>query len=371
MAGKSSIDGMDLAQSVETRRTFEAFGQVFQPYSPLIIAEIGVNHEGSLSRAKDMVSAAAEAGTHAVKFQTYTAELLAAEKFSPSYWDTTMEKTTSQFELFSKFPLFDKDDYWELYEHSKDCGVGFMSTPFDLSAVENLSDLVSVFKIASADLTNIPLIDKIIGYEKPIILSTGAATFEEVISASERFSDYREQVAFLHCVLNYPTKISDANLYGISRLQQLIGGKFAVGYSDHVAPGMDGGMPALQTAFVMGAVIIEKHFTDNRQAIGNDHYHSMDAEGLRAFMEWAAETRASIGSGDVNTAGQSDARQNARRRIFAKNGLQFGSTLAAKDLIPLRSNTGIEISHWESIIGRTLSRTVKENQPLLWSDLSD
>jgi len=345
--------------------------KTYGPFEPYVIAEIGVNHEGSLSRAKDLISAAAEAGADAVKFQTYTAELLAAPGLSPSYWDRNQEPTESQFALFKKLGTFGPEDYAELCAHSSLHDVDFMSTPFDIQAVEVLSALVSVFKVASADLTNIPLIEKIMSYGKPIFISTGASTVDEVLLISQKFDAYEAQVAFLHCVLNYPTKVEDANISGVSSLRNLLGNRFPVGYSDHVAPRQDGSMPALEASFILGASVIEKHFTDDRTRVGNDHYHSMDAQSLRNFLDWSRETRTLMGSGQFDILGQMEARQNARRRIFAGREISENAAVVAEDLLPLRANTGIEVSEWHSAIGRFANRKILPGEPISWEYLSD
>ena len=151
-------------------------------YNPYIIAEIGVNHEGDLSLAKKLIKQAAIAGAHAAKFQTYKAETLAS-KNSPAYWDKSKEKTNSQYALFKKYDGFDHKEYKELANYCSKCNIDFLSTPFDLEAVDLLGDLVPVFKIASADITNIPLIRKCAKYKKPIIMSTGASSLEEISNA--------------------------------------------------------------------------------------------------------------------------------------------------------------------------------------------
>jgi len=174
---------------------------------PYIIAEIGVNHEGSMATAKRLVDDAKEGDAHAVKFQSYKAETLAS-KHSPAYWDTTKEPTESQFELFKKHDSFWKDEMQELKEYCDKVGIEFMSTPFDVESAEFLNDMMDVFKISSSDITNKPFIEYICGFGKPIILSTGASNLEEVQDAVDWIKPFNVPLALLHCVLNYPTTAS-------------------------------------------------------------------------------------------------------------------------------------------------------------------
>ena len=335
-----------------------------------IIAEIGVNHEGSLERAKSLIDLAASAGANACKFQTYSAERLAAKHASPAYWDLTKEPTKSQFELFSKLGTFGASDYAALAAHCADVGVEFMSTPFDDEAAEFLNTLVTEFKIASADLTNVPLIEKVLSFEKPVIISTGAASLDEIDETARLVSDHSKPVTFMHCVLNYPTKPTDANMRCITTLKELLDPRFEVGYSDHVAPHISGRMETLEAAFFLGATVIEKHFTDDKSAPGNDHYHSMDSHDLKRFVEWMERTSEMLGSGIPDLEVQKDARENARRRIFYRSNLSAGHTLSEEDLIPLRANVGVEVSKWNEIVGAQLETDVLEGAPALGVQLS-
>ena len=175
--------------------------------NPYVIAEIGVNHEGNIDLAKSMIAEIAKAGGHAAKFQTYKANLIAA-KDSPAYWDQTKESTNSQYELFQKFDNFTKEDYEILSEECKKHNIDFMSTPFDVECLEWLMPLMSSVKIASADLTNNILIEAVSKYKKPIILSAGAATNEEIIGAIKLIKDNGIQdITILHCMLLYPTPL--------------------------------------------------------------------------------------------------------------------------------------------------------------------
>lgn len=352
-------------------KPFSFAGRKFDHLNPFVIAEIGVNHEGSLERAKAMIWQVARSGAHAAKFQSYSSEKLAARQNSPAYWDTRKEPTESQYSLFQKYDSFTRDDYAALAEECESAGVAFMSTPFDLDVVDVIDQLSPLFKIASADLTNIPLLRKVAQKGKPVILSTGAATMQEINVALEVLqSAGAASVSLLHCVLNYPTPKENANLGVIRTLIDSFGNQHSVGYSDHVAPDGDGAMPALEIATLYGANILEKHFTDDRSAPGNDHYHATDEAGFRAFLGRLSEFSELHGSDEIDLSTQKAAIQNARRRIFTKSALQAGEVLSEGNLIPLRANEGIEVNHWDDVVGKVLAQDLPEDAAVTWEYLS-
>lgn len=200
---------------------------------PYLIAEIGVNHEGDLDLARKLIDDAADAGASAVKFQAYRADSLAI-KNSPAYWDTTKETCRSQHELFSRYDKFGRSEFIRLADHARLKNVDFIATPFDLDAVEWLAPLVVAFKVASADITNVPLIRACARSEKPLIMSTGASTDQEIAFAVETARRAgSSDIALLHCVLNYPTPPDHAQLAQIPRMINVFS-KCLIGYSDHV-----------------------------------------------------------------------------------------------------------------------------------------
>lgn len=338
--------------------------------SPYIIAEIGVNHEGSLDRAMRMIDAIASAGGHAAKFQTYKADRLATRGSSPAYWDRSEEAAESQHELFQRWDTFGEREYQALAAHCAACGIDFISTPFDLEAVDLLEPLVPAFKIASADITNIPLLRKVGSQKKPVIMSAGASRFDEIaIAVQELRQAGTLSIALLHCVLNYPTPPADAQLAQMDEMSRIWAADHVIGYSDHVKPDADGRMPALEMAAIMGAVVIEKHFTDDKSAQGNDHYHAMNAADLNAFTTHLARLRELYGSRSRDLSGQHMAIANARRRIVAARNISAGDILVPTDLIALRSNRGIEISQWDNVIGRAAAHSIAGGSPVDWMDL--
>jgi N-acetylneuraminate synthase len=350
---------------------FHLNGDTYGFLNPYLIAEIGVNHGGDLDRAKKLIKLAHEGGAHAAKFQTYKADKLASKETAPAYWDTNEEPTKTQHELFSKYDGFGKKEYEELAEYCNQLGIDFLSTPFDLDAVDELDLLMPVIKIASADLTNIPLLRKVASKQKPVLLSVGASSHEEIERSVEiLLSSGASSLTLLHCVLNYPTPKEHAQLAQIPILIEKFGDKVSIGYSDHVRPNDDGTMPALETAALAGARVIEKHFTDDKTAKGNDHYHAMNSEDLRRFTERLTDYKTLQGGEELDLEVQQMAIGNARRRIFAKDSIAKDSVIDEDSLMALRGNQGLEISNWDSVIGKKATRDISEGEPIKESDFS-
>jgi N-acetylneuraminate synthase len=336
---------------------------------PYVIAEIGVNHEGSLSTAKMLIELAKEGGADAAKFQSYKADTLASIN-SPAYWDTKKEPTESQHQLFQKYDKFNAHDYMLLAEYCKNLGIDFLSTPFDDDSIEYLNPLMPFFKIASADLTNLPFLRKIAQKKKPIVLSTGASTLGEIdfaVNNLERFGC--ENLILLHCVLNYPTSDENAHLGMIKGLIRAYP-SLLIGYSDHTQPDQD--MTALVTAYLSGAVVIEKHFTHDKSLPGNDHYHAMDIKDLKNFTNKIDKISTLIGRDEFKSPIPTEeiSRKNARRSIVIKRGLQKNHILVEDDITYKRPGTGISPEHWDEVIGRCTSKTLSADHVLQWSDLS-
>lgn len=333
---------------------------------PYVIAEAGVNHEGDMGIARRLIDEAAEAGAHAIKFQTYKAGMLAS-KNSPSYWDTTKEPTKSQFELFSKFDKFWKPEYEELKKQCDSVEIEFMSTPFDLESANFLSDLVDVFKISSSDITNKPFIKNIAAYGKPVILSTGASSSDEISEALKWIGLGKLPVAILHCVLNYPTLDGDSNLGMILGLRKQFP-NVIVGYSDHTMPG---DMKNLEIATLLGAQIIEKHFTHDKTLQGNDHYHAMDKNDLRAFFTRINDLQAIIGQEEKQILEiEKLARLNARRSLVARCRITRGSSVSEADLTWKRPAHGVSPKYIDDVVGCIAAVTIEEDDIITWDMLN-
>ena len=334
---------------------------------PYVIAEVGVNHEGSLSLAKELIDMAAEGGASAVKFQTYKADKLASKE-SPPYWDTSKESTKSQYLLFKKFDSFEPKDYLSLKDYCDKKGVDFLSTPFDNDSVDFLAPIMPFFKIASADITNIPLLRKIAKIGKPVILSTGASTNCEIeYAVNELITNGVPDIGLLHCMLNYPTDYKNAGLSMITDLKRLFP-ECVVGYSDHTFPESD--MMTLSTAVTLGALVIEKHFTHDKAIVGNDHFHSMDMHDLKVFMDNIR--RIKLITGPVEQTNRSDetaARLNARRSIVLSKNVESGDEITEEHLTVKRPAFGISPIYWDKVIGMKVLSDFKLDHILKWQDL--
>jgi len=333
------------------------------PMNPYIIAEIGVNHEGQMKLAKELIDQAVAGGAHAAKFQSYKAGKIAS-KHSPAYWDQTKESTDSQYKLFQKYDKFEPDDYRELARYCESKGIDFMSTPFDLEAVDFLAPLMPAIKIASADITNIPLLRKCAAQGKPMIMSTGAASLAEIEFAIQIVKEAgAKRISLLHCVLNYPTPEENAQLNMIETLARVFP-ECVIGYSDHVVP--DETISALEVAVLKGASVLEKHFTHDKNLPGNDHYHAMDEADLKRFCEKLETYRRLMSGKGKELEKEQSARREARRSIVAARDLKAGEKLTENDLIAKRPAHGVSPIHWDEIVGKTMLIDVEEDLPLSW-----
>lgn len=336
----------------------------------VLIAEIGVNYYDIATKlnislmeaAKFMVLSAKNAGIHAVKFQTYKASTLAA-KNSPSYWDNSEEPTTSQYELFQKFDHFDKAEYKELHAFCEQIGIEFCSTPFDVESVDYLNPLMNVYKISSSDLSNLPFIEYMAKKNKPIILSVGASNESEIHKAVETIEKYNDKkITLLHCVLEYPTPYEDANLAKIRTLKE----KFPqcyIGYSDHTKP--DVGSDVIKTAYLLGAQVVEKHFTLDKKLIGNDHYHAMDPHDAEKILKAVVYIEKLSGKGELSCLEtEAAARKNARRSLVAVCGINRGTVITREMLTFKRPGTGISPAEIELVVGKRAKIDIAEDEIL-------
>lgn len=342
-------------------RQFKPCDTAIKP--PYIIAEAGVNHEGSMELAKRLIDEAKEGGADAIKFQTYKAETIAS-KDSPSYWDLNKEPIDSQYQLFKKYDRFCKNEFEELKRHCDQVGIEFMSTPFDVESAHFLNDLIEVFKISSSDLNNKPFIEILCSYGKPIILSTGAAYLWEIEQAVGWIEAKGNAFALLHCVLNYPTDDVNANLAMILDLRRKFPDKL-IGYSDHTLPK---DMKTLEVATLLGARIIEKHFTHDKSLPGNDHYHAMDKDDLMHFHARLDTLFPLLGEHSKHPlASEEIARQNARRSLVAARLIPPGKTVEPQDITWKRPGRGIDPRDYDHLIGRTAKESIDEDTVLQWS----
>lgn len=325
--------------------------------NPYIIAEAGVNHEGSMKLAKKLVKEAKEGGADAIKFQSYKAETLAS-KNSPAYWDTTKEPTQSQYELFKKHDSFWKEEMQELKNYCDEIDIEFLSTPFDVESASFLNEMMDVFKISSSDITNKPFIEYMCSFGKPILLSTGASNLEEVKEAVGWINAFNLPLSLMHCVLNYPTPDENANLGMIAGLKKEFPDNI-IGYSDHTLPKE---MKVCEMATILGAVIIEKHFTHDKSLPGNDHYHAMDKEDLNKFKASLETTFKILGSFKIESlADEEKSRLNARRSLVAAKDIQKGKIIDKSDLTFKRPAHGISPKYIDEVVGKVAKVDIMED----------
>lgn len=331
-------------------------------HRPYMIAEAGVNHEGSMDTAKRLIDEAQQGGADAIKFQTYKAETIAS-KHSPAYWDASKEPIQSQYKLFKRHDSFWKKEFTELKEYCDKADIEFLSTPFDIEAADFLNDLMPVFKISSSDITNKPFIEYICEKGKPVILSTGASYLHEIEEAVSWIRSYDVDFALLHCVLNYPTDDSNANLGMIQGLKR----KFPdtlIGYSDHTLPK---DMQTLETAVLLGARILEKHFTHNKNLPGNDHYHAMDMQDLKHFWKRMERVVELVGQTEKRSlVSEEISRENARRSLVFVRKMKRGMLITRDDLTFKRPAHGVSPKNINQVIGKELTDEVDEDTPVEW-----
>jgi N-acetylneuraminate synthase len=344
---------------------FKSINSNSGPSKPYIIAEAGVNHEGSLDLAKRLIDEAAQGGADAIKFQTYKADSIAS-KDSPYYWDITKEPTRSQYKLFQKYDKFWKKDYENLAKYCELVDIEFMSTPFDIKSAKFLNDLMPVFKISSSDITNLPFIEFMCDFGKPIILSTGASYLWEIQEAVDLIENKGNKLCLMHCVLNYPTPNEYANLAMIRDIAKKFPNAIT-GYSDHTLPE---DMDTCLYAYLLGARVIEKHFTHDKSLPGNDHYHAMDKEDLNNFLKKIEYAKVLLGKEKITSIPSEDAaRKNARRSLVASCDIAVGTELSHNHLTWKRPASGISPKEIDNVIGRKVLHEIKEDDILKWNHI--
>lgn len=342
---------------------------------PYLIAEIGVNFYDTASAlnislidaAKMYIKAAAGAGVDCAKFQSYKANTIVS-KNSPAYWDLKKEPTKTQYELFLKHDHFGEKDYQELCNYAHELGLDFTSTPFDYASADYLESMVDFYKVSSSDLTNIPFIKYIGSKGKPVIISVGASYLSEVDEAIRALEDVGcKDITILHCVLSYPTDPKNANLNIIKTLKNVFP-NVKVGFSDHVAP--DETMMTLAVAYMLGAEVIEKHFTLDKTLQGNDHYHSGDPLDFKKAISNFRLIDTVLGN-EKKTVLECERipRKEARRSLVLTRKIKSGETICKEDLMPKRPGTGIPPSFIDVVVGRKATRDLDEDTILTWDML--
>lgn len=339
---------------------------------PYIIAEMGVNfydtakvmHISPLDAAKLYIDEAAKAGIDCAKFQSYKAGTIVS-KNSPAYWDTTKEPTKTQYELFLKHDSFGEAEYRELCDYTHAKGMDFTSTPFDYASADYLADMVDFYKISSSDLSNIPFIKHIGAKGKPVYISVGAAYLSEVDIAIRALKSVGcKDIVVFHCVLSYPTAPENANLRVIETLKKDFP-DVRVGFSDHVAP--DDTMMTLATAYLLGAEVIEKHFTLDKTLLGNDHYHAGDPNDFRKAISNFKWIDTVLGSSEKTVLDcEIVPRREARRSLVLTRNMKAGEIIKKEDLMPKRPGTGLSPEYADVVVGRKVTMDLEEDTILTW-----
>ena len=321
----------------------------------LVIAEAGVNHNGDMKLAKQLVAVAAEAGADFVKFQTFIASNLVSQSAPKAeYQKDTTDPEESQQEMIRKLELT-REDHLILLEECKKHGVGFFSTAFDKDSIDLLENIgaLEFVKIPSGELTNLQYLRYLTRHGKPVLLSTGMATLGEIeaaIEAIEKAGTSREKITVLHCTTEYPTPMDEVNLNAMVNMGRAFG--VAIGYSDHT-PGIE--VPI--AAVALGATVIEKHFTLDRSLPGPDHRASLEPEELKAMISAIRNIEKAMGDG-VKRPGPSELKNKpiARKSLVAACSIQAGERFTEANLMAKRPGIGISPMLWDEVIGRLAPR---------------
>lgn len=324
----------------------------------IIIAEAGVNHNGSLAAAKQMVAAAKEAGADYVKFQTFSPKKLVS-KFAQKaeYQKQATKQEESQLEMLQKLALAE-EDFLELKEYCQSHEIGFLSTPFDLESIHFLDKLdMDFWKLPSGEVTNLPYLLEIAKTRRPVVMSTGMCELEEVAMAVDCLHKAgTKEISLLHCNTEYPTPMMDVNL----RAMQTMARNFClpVGYSDHTM-----GIEVPIAAAAMGACILEKHFTLDRSMEGPDHLASLEPRELKAMVEAVRNVEQAMGNGrKMPSESEKKNKEAARKSIVAKRRIQKGEAFTEENLTVKRPGNGISPMRWFEVIGQRAERDFEEDE---------
>lgn len=348
------LKGGNLSQRVIDRRQ-AGEGIVKRVY---IIAEAGVNHNGNINLAKRLVDAAKEAGADVVKFQTFQADNLASKYARKAEYQlhTTGEQET-QKEMLKKLELT-YDMHVELIRYCKEVGIEFMSTPFDLDSINLLESIgMKQYKIPSGEITNLPYLRKIGSLKKPVILSSGMSTMEEVKEAVKILKESgAADVSVLHCNTQYPTPMQDVNLNVMDSIRKEVGVR--VGYSDHTE-----GIEVPIAAVAVGAEIIEKHFTLDKTMEGPDHKASLEPGELKAMVKAIRNIEMAMGDTEKKpTVSEKDNITVVRKSIVAKRRIEAGELFSEDNITTKRPGTGISPMLWNSVMGTVAKRKYEEDE---------
>ena len=330
-----------------------------------VIAEAGVNHDGSLATALGLVEAAKACGADAVKFQTFSADrLVTRSAVKAAYQRAATPGDDTQHGLLASLEL-GHEDFRRIQRHCLEVGIEFLSSPFDPRAVDQLDELgVRAFKIPSGEIDNVPFLRHVAAKGKEVILSTGMAWLGEVEAAVRILQEAGvPRLTLLHCVSEYPAPYEQVNLRAMATMAQAFG--LPVGYSDHT-PGIEIAVAAV----ALGACVIEKHFTLDTTLPGPDHRASLDPRAFAELVTAIRRVEEALGDGRKRPAPcELDNRAHVRKSIVAATDLTAGTRLAAADLAAKRPGAGIAPSAWDRVVGRILTRDVRADEAIDWEDL--
>ncbi len=316
----------------------------------LIIAEAGVNHNGDIVLAKQLVDAAANAGADIVKFQTFNADRLATQQAKKAdYQIANSSNKETQYQMLSRLELSESMHH-ELIKHCNKRNIEFLSTGFDIESIDFLVSLdVRLFKIPSGEITNLPYLRHIGQFGKPIIISTGMATLGDIEAALEvlkKAGTARSLITVLHCTSEYPTPLDEVNLSAMQSIRAAF--DVATGYSDHTA-----GIEVSIAAAALGATVIEKHFTLDKNLSGPDHKASLEPDELKAMVNAIRKIEISLGDGIKRlTPSELANKQVARKSMVAIKAIRAGELFSADNIAAKRPGTGISPMNWDDVMGR-------------------
>ena len=326
-----------------------------------IIAEVGVNHNGILDMAFQLIDVAAAAGADAVKFQTFKADkIIAINAPKAGYQKETTGSGESQLEMLKKLEL-DETAHTRLYQYCQHKGIQFLSTPFDLESIDMLNRLgLEIFKIPSGEITNLPYLRKLGALKKRLILSTGMADLGEIEDALDVLTESGtplENITVLNCNTEYPTPFEDVNLRAMLTIRNAFPGIF-VGYSDHTI-----GIELPIAAVAMGATVIEKHFTLDRNLPGPDHRASLEPHELSAMIQAIRKVEKALGTG-IKKPSPSELKNKpiVRKSIVAASSIKEGAMFTEMNITVKRPGTGISPMRWDEIIGRKAAKSYQRDE---------
>lgn len=323
-----------------------------------IIAEAGVNHNGSIDNAIKLIDEASRCGVDAIKFQTFKAEKLVCKNAQKAeYQINNSEIEENQFEMLKKLEL-DMDTHRILIEHCRQKKIMFLSTPFDLDSIDELESLeMPIFKIPSGEITNYPYLKKVASLRKPIIISTGISTLGEIEEALDiLYENSAEDITVLHCNTEYPTPMEDVNLRAMKTIESAF--KVKVGYSDHT-----NGIEISIAAVALGASIIEKHFTLDKNMIGPDHKSSLNPVELEQMVKSIRNIELALGAG-IKKPSKSELKNKdvVRKSIVADRSIKKGDIILESDITVKRPANGISPMRWNEVIGSKATKNYEKDE---------